>query len=858
MRNFFTVLMMVTGLMPAAIAQQKPSNPTPSGGNTAGPAGQRPGGGAAAAKQEPKPYKEVITEKAISHPGLFTVHKVEDKWYFEIPDSIFDRDILVSTRFDKTSPGGNYGGEQVSQEAIRWEKGPSHTVFLNVLTIVNVAADSSQPIAMAVRNSNMNPIAAAFDVRAYGKSADSSSGTVVIEVTDFFKGDNQSVSLTPGIKRRFNLAALSPERSYIESIHTYPINTEIRTVKTFTVSPAPAPSPGGRGPAGLPAGEETGAVTVELNNSFLLLPKTPMRKRTFDRRVGFFTSEYTVYGDDQQRVEEDEFIHHWRLEPKDEDLEKYKRGELVEPKKPIVIYIDPATPKQWRPFLIAGINDWQGAFEKAGFKNAIMGKEWPENDPTMSLEDARFSVIRYFASDIENAYGPNVADPRSGEILETHIGWYHNVMKLVHDWYMIQTAAVDPRARRMKFDDALMGDLIRFVSSHEVGHTLGLRHNMGSSSRTPVEKLRDKAWVEANGHTASIMDYARFNYVAQPEDNITSKGLYPRIGDYDKWAILWGYKYDPDATEEEDKKIMSKLATDSLKNPRLWFGGEGYNFDPRAQTEDLGDNAMKASDYGIRNLKRILPNLPEWTREEADEYDNLEEMYDNLIQQFARYMGHVAKNVGGVQETFKSVEQQGDVYEATPKATQKEAVDFLNKQLFATPTWLLNKDILNKFSNPGGGESLSTVQANTLKSLLSGGRLYRLTVCTGRYGPGTYSVDDLLTDVKKGVWSELATGAPIDIYRRNLQKVYIQSLVDLLNPPPPTAPPAGLPRGYIIFTGDLKVTDVPSEARAQLVELKAEIAGAILKETDKISKYHLQDLEERIKEALNPTKTATP
>jgi ribosomal protein S18 acetylase RimI-like enzyme len=854
MRNFLTALMMVTGLMPAAIAQQRPGNPTPSGGNTAGAAGQRPGGGAAATRQEPKPYKEVITEKAISHPGLFTVHKVEDKWYFEIPDSLFGRDILVSTRYDRTSPGGNYGGEQVSQESIRWEKGPAHTVFLNVMTIVNVAADSSQPIALAVRNSNMNPIAAAFDVRAYGKSADSSSGTVVIEVTDFFKGDNQPVSLTPAIKRRFNLMGLSPERSYIESIHTYPINTEIKTVKTFMVNPAPAaPTAGGRAPAGmLPAGEETGAVTVELNNSFLLLPKTPMRKRTFDRRVGFFTSEYTVFGDDQQRVETDEFIHHWRLEPRDEDVEKYKRGELVEPKKPIVIYIDPATPKQWRPFLIAGINDWQAAFERAGFKNAIFGKEWPENDPTMSLEDARFSVIRYFASDIENAYGPNVADPRSGEILETHIGWYHNVMKLVHDWYMIQTAAVDSRARRMKFDDALMGDLIRFVSSHEVGHTLGLRHNMGSSSKTPVEKLRDKAWVEANGHTASIMDYARFNYVAQPEDNITSKGLYPRIGDYDKWAILWGYKYDPDLTEEEDKKMMSKLATDSLKNPRLWFGGEGQNFDPRAQTEDLGDNAMKASEYGIKNLKRILPNLPEWTREEADEYDNLEEMYGNVIQQFARYMGHVTKNVGGVQETFKSVEQPGDVYEATPKATQKEAVDFLNRQLFATPTWLLNKDILNKFSNPGAEESLSTVQANTLKSLLSGARLYRLTVCTGRYGPGAYSVDDLLTDAKKGVWSELATGAPIDIYRRNLQKVYIESLVGLLNPAPPMAPPAGLPRGLIIFTGDLKTTDVPSEARAQLVELKNEIAGAIIKETDKVSKYHLQDVEERIREALNP------
>jgi hypothetical protein len=855
MRKTLTVLLLVTGLS-AAIAQQRPGNPTPAGGAPAMP-GQRSGAGAAGARPEPpKPYREVITEKAISHSGLFTVHKVEDKWYFEIPDSIFGRDILVSTRYSKTSPGGNYGGEQVNLQTIHWEKGPSHTVFLKVLTIVNVATDSSQPIAQAVRNSNFNPIAAAFDIKAYGKSADSTSGTAVIEVTDFFKGDNQIVSLTPGIKRRFNLAAISPERSYIESIHTFPINTEIRTVKTFTSSPAPAaPAAGGRAPAGaLPAEEVAGAVTVELNNSFLLLPKEPMRKRLFDPRVGYFASEYTVYGDDQQRIDVSEFIHHWRLEPKDEDIDKWKRGELVEPKKQIVYYIDPATPKKWRPYLIAGINDWQVAFEKAGFKNAIVGKEWPENDRTMSLEDARFSVIRYFASDIENAYGPNVADPRSGEILESHIGWYHNVMKLVHDWYMIQTAAVDPRARMMKFDDALMGDLIRFVSSHEVGHTLGLRHNMGSSSRTPVEKLRDKAWVEANGHTASIMDYARFNYVAQPEDNITSKGLYPRIGDYDKWAILWGYKGIPDTKdEEEDKKVLNKWIIDSLKsNPRLWFGGEGQNFDPRAQTEDLGDNSMKASDYGIRNLKRILPNLPEWSKEEADRYDNLDEMYGNLVSQFARYMGHVTKNVGGVEETFKSVEQPGDVYEATPKATQKEAVDFLNKQLFATPTWLLNKDILNKFSNPGTEESLSTVQANTLKSLLSAARLYRLTVCTGRYGSSAYSVDDLLTDAKKGVWTELATGATIDIFRRNLQKVYVESLISLVNPPPPVMLPAGLPRGLVIFTGDIKNTDVPSIARAQLVDLKNEIAAAILKEGDKVSKYHLQDVAERIKQALNP------
>lgn len=852
MRKIFPILLVMTGVS-AAVAQQRPGNPN-STGNPAVMPGQR--GGAGGARQEqPKPYHDVITDKAISHPGLFTVHKVDDKWYFEIPDSVFDRDILVSTRYSRTAAGGNYGGEQVNVQTIRWEKGPANTVFLKVLTIVNVAADSSQPIAQAVTNSNMNPIAAEFDVKAYGKSADSATGTVVIDVGDFFKGDNQVVSLTPGIKRRFNLTALAADRSYIESIHTYPINTEIRTVKTFIASPAPAaPAAGGREPFGaLPAEAAAGAVTVELNNSFLLLPKVPMAKRAFDPRVGYFASEYTVYDDNQQRVFIDDFIHHWRLEPREEDMEKYRRGELVEPKKQIVYYIDPATPKKWRPYLIAGINDWNKAFEKAGFKNAIVGKEWPENDKSMSLEDARFSVIRYFASDIENAYGPNVADPRSGEILESHIGWYHNVMKLVHDWYMIQTGAVDPRARKMKFDDALMGDLIRFVSSHEVGHTLGLRHNMGSSSKTPVELLRNKAWVEANGHTASIMDYARFNYVAQPEDNVGPSGLYPRIGDYDKWAIEWGYRYDPDAKdEEEDKKVMNRLAVDSLKNPRLWFGGEGQNFDPRAQTEDLGDNAMKASDYGIRNLKRILPNLPEWCREEADQYENLSEEYGNLVDEFARWMGHVTKNVGGVQETFKSVEQPGDVYEATPKATQKEAVDFLNKQLFATPVWLLNKDVLNKFDNPGTEEPVSRVQANTLRSLLSASRLYRLTVCSGRYGAAAYSVDDLLTDAKKGIWGELPGGAPIDIYRRNLQKVYIEALESLVNPAPPIAPPAGLPRGLIVFTGDIRNTDVPSIARAQLVELRNEITAAIPRETDKVSRFHLQDVLERIKQALNP------
>lgn len=848
MKFFLAALLCTVFFLPLFAQQKSPASDKKTASDTTAitkPKATKP--------SNPKPYKEVITDSAVTRNGLFTVHKVSDKWYFEIADSLFNREILVVTRFSKSPAASHtYGGEEVNEQTIRWEKGPSDVVFLRVVTEVSMALDSSQPIAHAVRNSNLDPIAAAFDIKAYGKD----SKSVVIDVTDFFKGDNQPVSLDPSIKRRYNLGGISSDRSYISFIHTFPLNTEVRTVKTFSSSP----NSGGTqfGPSSsesLPAAESSGAVTVELNNSFILLPVIHMRKRLFDPRVGYFASEYTVYSDDQQKVETSTFIHHWRLEPRDEDSAAWKRGELVEPKKPIVYYIDPATPEKWRPYLIAGINDWQSAFEQAGFKNAIIGKEWPEHDSTMSLDDARFSVIRYFASDIENAYGPNIADPRSGEILESHVGWYHNIMKLLHDWYMIQVGAVDPRARTMKFSDSLMGNLVRFVSSHEIGHTLGLRHNMGSSSLTPVEKLRDKAWVEAYGHTASIMDYARFNYVAQPEDHIGPAGLYPRIGDYDKWAIQWGYKNIPGTKDEEaDKKILNQWTIDSLKtNPRLWFGGEAQNFDPRSQTEDLGDNNMKASEYGIKNLKRIIVQLPAWTKEEADTYENLKDMYAQLTLQFGRYMNHVSKNVGGIYETFKSVEQPGDVYEPTPKAIQQQAVAFLHAQLFETPYWLLNKDILNKINSPSSNENIINTQGSVLQSLLSSSRLFRMEIIRERYGKSeVYGPDDLVTDLENGIWKELSAHTAIDPYRRNLQKEYVASLISLINPAQPAIPP-NLPRGLILmFGGDIKNTDIPSIARAHLVALRKHILASIPGVSDTLSKYHLEDVAERIKQALEP------
>lgn len=851
-RNSFAIAAFVCAAAGSLCAQRPALPSTPATTPGSAPGGVSTSGASLFGRSGPRPYREIITDKARTQKGMFTVHKVDDKYYFELGDSILGKDILAVTRFVQVPwGGGKYGGEEANKSVLRFEKSPDNRIFLRVSLNVVSSPDSSKPIFQAVKNSSVDPIAFAFDIRAFGKDSASS----VIDVTDFFKADNQIVSIDPTLKRRFNLTSLAADRSYIETVRTYPMNTEIRTVKTFNASGA-SPFTLSAGPfpaASLPAANVAGAVTTTINTSLLLLPAKPMARRAFDRRVGYFYDQFAEFGDSSQKADENTFITRWRLEPKDGEWDKWRRGELVEPKKPIIYYIDPATPKQWRPYLIAGINDWQAAFEKAGFKNAIMGKEWP-NDSTMSLEDARFSAIRYFASDVENAYGPQVHDPRTGEILESHIGWYHNVMNLLQNWYFVQAAAIDPRARTMHFNDSLMGQLVRFVSSHEIGHTLGLLHNMGSSSKTPVEKLRNKAWVEANGHTASIMDYARFNYVAQPEDNIGPAGIYPRIGDYDKWAIQWGYRYSGARTEEEDKKLSNKLIVDSLtKNPRLWFGT--YEFgniaDPRSQSEDLSDNNIKASEYGIKNLKRIVANLPAWTKEEGDKYDNLESMYTQIVGQFSRYMGHVTRHVGGVYETPKSIEQTGDVYAVTPKADQKAAVAFLNTNLYTTPVWLLDKNILNKFSNPLSNESVLSIQNNSLSNLLSSARLTRMIASANR-DSSAYSPDEFITDVKKGIWSELATKKPVDNYRRNLQKSFVETLINLL-------PSSGGGSSSILSISvggltsfDTRRSDISSIARGQLTSLQSDIKTALAGTTDKMSRYHLQDVLFRIGQALNP------
>lgn len=784
-------------------------------------------------KTGPQPYADVITAKAISMMGMVAVHRVEEKFYFEIPDSIFGRLIMAVTRVAKSPTGAGYGGEEVNEQVIRFEKAPGDKVLIRVVGFYNVSPDSAQPISLAVRNSNVDPIAAAFDVKAYHDKT-----AAVIEVTDFFKESNQVFSLPPFFKQRFKITELQKDRSFINSIRSYPLNTEIRSVKTFGVSP-PALKPPTTfdpyEPVNLPAGREAGAVTFELNTSLLLLPKVPMRPRFYDPRVGYFATGFTTFGENSQRAEDEIIAVRWRLEPKTAaDALRQERGEIIEPAKPIVFYIDPATPKKWRPFLKQGIEDWQIAFEQAGWKNAIQARDWPESDSTMSLEDARFSVLRYFASDIENAYGPNVSDPRSGEILESHIGWYHNVMKLLKKWYTTQTGAVDARSRKNELDDALMGQLVRFVSSHEVGHTLGLRHNFGASNATPVEKLRDKAFIAANGHTSSIMDYARFNYVAQPEDGVTD--LFPRIGDYDRWAIEWAYKpiySSADATA--DKKVLNRRFLDkAANNPRLRFLTESSSYDPRAQSEDLGDNSMIASEYGIKNLQRILPNLPEWTKEEGKDFDYVQEMYGSVFDQFRRYTGHVTKWIGGIYETPKTSDQQGVVYEPAPTQMQRDAVAFLHKQLFQTPEWLLDQKVLALIRPDQGVAALTSLQSQTLDRLFAPDRLQRM-IETRAVFPNAYGIESLFDDLRGGIWSELRSGQAISAQRRNLQKAYLEKMIALAQS----------------TVADQKRSDVVSVARASIVTLRRELKTNLIRTTDRMSRYHQEDCIARIEKALD-------
>ena len=723
-----------------------------------------------AAPKKKNEYEELVKKGGTVMKGLFTVRHIDNKWYFEIPDSMLHRHLLCVTRYTSVPQGlGKYAGEQVNESTIYFEKRDDKTMFLRAY-VLSQFADSTNRIAKTLVKSTVDPVMGSF--RIIGTHPDKAMS--MIEVTSLFLNDNKlmaTASTGPGqMPGPTRLSGLMGNRSYIDTLKVFPINIEVATTRTYGAN--------GNSPAG-----QLGVATLGMNTSILLLPKEPMRPRLWDSRVGYFVNSFTRFSDTQRKTQRESMIARYRLVPK--DVKAYMAGKLVEPVKPIIYYIDPATPKQWVPYLIQGINDWNEAFEAAGFKNAIQGREWP-NDPNMSMEDARFCVLRYLPTEMENAYGPHVSDPRSGEIMESHVCWYHNITNLLTKWYMTQCGPLDKRAQTMQFDEKLMGELVRFVSSHEVGHSLGLRHNMGASHATPVEKLRDKQWVEKYGHTASIMDYARFNYVAQPEDKVGPKGLFPRINDYDKWAIKWGYTYRPEFKDEyAEQEAMRKETTQFLAtHPRCWFSGEGRDEDPRSQTEDLGDDSMKASDYGVMNLQRVVANLLKWTKQSDDRYDDLRTMYVSVLDQMNRYLGHVLKNIGG--HYFNNMPGSIPV-EVAPGSKGLSVVDWVGRNVFEAPLWLYPTDITEKTGFNVAIE-IPRMQRKALGALLKPTVLARI-YNDSFSSPNALQLDAYLDALQQQVWKSFADNTPMQAQlRRNLQADYLQTLTDVLNPAPANTP----------------------------------------------------------------------
>ena len=707
-------------------------------------------------KDEPKEteYEKIVKKGGTVSQGLFTVRHIEDKYYFEVPDSMLGRMMLCVSRFTAVPQDfGKFAGEEVDDFVIYFEQRDTTQLLVRQYVLSQLAAEGDN-IARNLELASIDPYVMALKVIGQNKEKDAQ----MVEVTPLFKGNSKFTSLGNAAST-LKTGGIQADRTFIDTMKVYPTNIEIVTTRTYSSNAARSEA------------SKSGSVTLGMNTSIVLLPREPMRRRLWDQRVGYFVNRFTRFSDDQHKTQHESFVSRYRLVPKDK--KKYLRGQLSEPEKQIVYYVDPTTPKKWIPYLIAGINDWNVAFEAAGFKNAIVAKVMPEDDPDISLEDARYSVLRYLPSETENAYGPRIVDPRSGEIIEAHICWYHNVMNLLTKWYMVQCGAQDKQARTMHFDDKLMGELIRFVSSHEVGHSLGLRHNMGASWATPVEKLRDKQWVEAHGHTASIMDYARFNYVAQPEDNISQKGLFPRINDYDKWAIKWGYQWRPEFKDEyEEKEQLMKETTQALRgNQRLWFGGEGRGEDPRAQTEDLGDNSVLASDYGIKNLQRVMEALPQWTRQENDQYEHLAEMYKAVMDQYARYLGHVMKNIGARYNNNMPGEEP---FVNVPVERQQQALKYVGRQLFDAPAWLYPAAIISKTGTNAASQQ-QQLQTNILSRLMTPLMLHNI-------GNSGYPTAQYFDDLFQQVWLPLDNDTWKAQARRQLQRSYLQNINALLNP----------------------------------------------------------------------------
>ncbi len=803
---------------------QDPPAPTTGGQERPGRPDQQP---------EIKPYDKVITKDAKSDEGVFTLHTLKEKVYYEIPKSELMKEFLWVSQIARTTLGVGYGGQAAGNRVVKWERKGNRILLRNVS--YDVVADPNLPVSRAVQAANNDTIIMAFNIEALGKD-----DSAVIDVTKLFTNEVTEFSARTRLRAR----GFDASRSFIEKTKSFPTNIEVEVSQTYTSPPDMTPGGGGGGPQPPPnpfaQGMRAGTnATVVMHYSMVKLPEKPMMPRLFDERVGYFTIRKIDYGIDEQRAPQRTYITRWRLEKKD------PHAELSEPVKPIVYYVDPATPTKWVSWIKKGIEDWQPAFEAAGFKNAIIAKEAPSKaeDPYWDPEDARYSVIRYLPSTIENASGPHVSDPRTGEILESDIQYYHNVMNLQRDWYFLQVGPLDARAKKLPLPDELMGRLVEYVIAHEVGHTLGFQHNMKASATYPAEKVRDPQWLKTMSHTPTLMDYSRFNYVAQPEDNIPLELLIPQIGPYDKWATMWGYKPIPGAkTPDEEKKTLDEWAREQDSKPWLRFStADSRGSDPGENTEAVGDaDAVASTALGIKNLKRVADMLLPATSHPGEPYDDLEELYGRMLGQWAIELNHVTGIVGGFNSQQKHAGQDGVRFVIVPKERQAAAVRFLNENAFATPSWALKPEILRRIEPSGALARVNAAQERILNSLFSNARFDRLVEQEAIDGAAAYRPSDFMADVRRGIWSELERGpVRIDVYRRNLQNSYIDLLSAKLNVRPSVT------------------DDYRALVKAELRDLNAAIGTAMTRATDRQTRAHLADARDQIAKALDP-KFAAP